>query len=168
MKNILIFVIATLALFIAMSGALFLKNKIIKNSLNTVNIYFVKQNQNSKAVLKPVKRIIKPDENRLDTAIAELLKGPDPSELKKRFSSEIPPETKLLEITEKPDRVVINLSQKFESGGGSSSMNTRVLQVSYTASDAVKKPVYLELEGKEVKYIGGEGIEITQPLPSVK
>ena len=44
-------------------------------------------------------------------------------------------------------------------------MSKRLEQLIYTALDAAdNKPVYLELDGKRVEFIGGEGVEVPQPF----
>ena len=44
-------------------------------------------------------------------------------------------------------------------------MALRLEQITNTALDSVdKKPVYLEIEGERIKYFGGEGVMVPQPL----
>ena len=44
-------------------------------------------------------------------------------------------------------------------------MALRLKQLINTALDSVdKKPIYLEIEGEQIKYLGGEGIMVPQPL----
>jgi len=137
----------------------------VKNNQNSVSVYFVKVKNNQETSVLPVKRKIESNQTPIKTAIVELLKGPSPNEQKSGYYTEIPKNTALLGINENSDRIVINLSKDFEAGGGSESMSMRLKQVNYTAVDAAKnKPVYLELDGKQVKYIGGEGVEVPQPL----
>jgi len=131
---------------------------------NSVAIYFVESYDNEFS-LTPVKRKIHKGEDRLKIALNELLKGPDKNEKNLGYFTEIPEETKIIEIKEAPERVIINLSQEFEQGGGSASMTLRLKQLVNTVLDSVEeKPVYLELNGKQVKHIGGEGVMVPQPL----
>ncbi|KAB8330785.1 spore germination protein [Scytonema tolypothrichoides VB-61278] len=77
----------------------------------------------------------------------------------------IPPGTKLLGVKTASDGIHVNLSQEFESGGGSSSMMGRVGQVVYTATGIDKNAkVYIEVNGKPLEVLGGEGLELEQPL----
>ena len=59
----------------------------------------------------------------------------------------------------------MNLTRNFEYGGGTKSIQNRIKQIKLTVdSFNLKKPVYLYLDGKQVEYMGGEGIYIEQPL----
>lgn len=132
---------------------------------NSVAVYFARSLGENTYRLDSVRRKIYESENRLEIAIAELLKGPVKNEKKLGYFSEIPLATRLIEIKETPQRTVINLSEEFEAGGGSSSMTLRLEQLINTVLDVVaEKPVYLEINGEQVKYIGGEGVSVPQPL----
>lgn len=97
----------------------------------------------------------------LEGALKSLLTGPaDPA-----FSTTIPQGTKLREVYLKADGVHVDLSEEFTTGGGSASMTGRVAQVLYTASslDPTAK-VWINVEGKPLEVLGGEGLLIDQPL----
>ncbi|MGD1909428.1 MAG: GerMN domain-containing protein [Rivularia sp. (in: cyanobacteria)] len=97
----------------------------------------------------------------LKAAMTSLLAGPTEG----TGSSTIPQGTKLLGIQAKGDEIRVNLSEEFQLGGGSASMIGRVGQIVYTAT--ALKPnakVYLELNGEKVEVLGGEGLELQQPL----
>lgn len=130
-----------------------------------VLVYFVKPVSEIKEKILPVQRPIKYHKSKIFTAINELLKGPSSAEKKANFRTEIPKTTKLINIKENHNTIIINLSKEFESGGGTDSMETRLKQLTYTARDAsAGRKVFLELNGKKVNYIGGEGINVPQPL----
>jgi len=80
-------------------------------------------------------------------------------------SSTIPKGTKLLSLNVGNDGIYVNLSEEFTTGGGSSSMMGRIGQVLYTAtSQDPNAKVYIEVNGKKLDALGGEGLELEQPL----
>lgn len=80
-------------------------------------------------------------------------------------SSTIPSGTKVLGVKIENDTVRVNLSDKFTSGGGSASMTGRVGQVVYTATSLnPNAKVYIDVNGKQLDVLGGEGLELDQPL----
>lgn len=133
---------------------------------NNLKIYFVKTSKMSKkTVIFPVSRTICKGNCNVKNAVEELLKGPTSNEKKVGLFTEIPSKTILIDIKENKKSIIVNLTKDFESEGGSESMVIRLKQLSYTVDDLKnKKPVYLEVEGQKVEYLGGEGIEVKQPL----
>lgn len=80
-------------------------------------------------------------------------------------SSTIPSGTKVLGVKIENDTVRVNLSDKFTSGGGSASMTGRVGQVVYTATSLnPNAKVYIDVNGQQLDVLGGEGLELDQPL----
>lgn len=127
-----------------------------------VTIYWLKDTGNR---LEPVPQTIatatqQPDET-LETAFESLLAGPKDG----TASTTIPEGTKLLGLQMKPDGIHVNLSQEFTTGGGSAAMTGRVAQVLYTATTLEPSAkVWIEVEGKPMEILGGEGLELQQPL----
>ncbi|MBW4594082.1 MAG: GerMN domain-containing protein [Brasilonema angustatum HA4187-MV1] len=108
-----------------------------------------------------VKALGKSPNEVLEGAFQQLLAGPTESS----ETTTIPQGTKLLGVKAASDGVHVNLSEEFESGGGSSSMMGRVGQVLYTATAVDKNAkVYIEVNGKPLETLGGEGLELEQPL----
>jgi len=165
-KNLIILAISLFIVIILLLASLFLLTRSEKlTEKNSVPVYFVKSFSKQDFRLTPVRRKISPDNSRILNAVTELLKGPSAAEKKAGFYTEIPLTTKLIEIKENPESFIINVSKDFESGGGSTSMSMRLKQLVNTALDSAKnKPVYLELNGKKVDFIGGEGVIVSQPL----
>ena len=165
MKKSKNFILSLMGVIVLISIVFLLVKSIRLTDKNSVKVYFVKSIHTTDFRLTPVRRKFSPDKSRISIAMAELLKGPSKKEKKAGFYTEIPSTTKLIEITETPKEVTINISKDFESGGGSTSMIMRFEQLVNTALDAAKdKPVYLELNGKKVDFIGGEGVIVSQPL----
>jgi spore germination protein GerM len=77
----------------------------------------------------------------------------------------IPEGTKLLAVSRAGSVLKVDLSSRFESGGGSLSMQLRVAQVVYTGTQFEGvNAVRILIEGKRVDAIGGEGIVVAEPL----
>lgn len=130
-----------------------------------VYVYFTKLVNKDIPQIAPVKREVPKNRKPLSVAIFALLMGPTPEERQLGYSTEIPQEANLIGLQEWPDKIVINMTKGFETDGGSASMKARLDQLIYTITGVEnEKPVYLEIEGKRVDYIGGEGVEVTQPL----
>lgn len=101
-----------------------------------------------------------PDEQ-LSTALKRLIKGPANSDV----TSSIPPETKLNSLKVQKDGVHVDLNKAFTRGGGSVDMQGRLGQIIYTASSLnPADPVWISVEGEPLKVLGGEGLEISQPM----
>ncbi|MBD0346500.1 MAG: GerMN domain-containing protein [Coleofasciculus sp. Co-bin14] len=107
-----------------------------------------------------VKNSDKPSEI-LEVSLKSLLTGPS----ERGFTSTIPQGTKLRDVALEADGVHVDLSKEFTTGGGSASMTGRVAQVLYTASslDPAAK-VWISVDGKPLEVLGGEGLELDQPL----
>ena len=128
----------------------------IKKNKYVHNCYFYSHNGN----LVMIKRELnfKPS---LENSIAVLLKGPLISEAKKGIYSEIPANVDLISVKRLDDKVIVDLSSNFGNGGGSKSISNRVKQLSKTVKiHEPSKNVYLYINGKEVEYLGGDGVYI--------
>ena len=135
-----------------------------KTSVN-IDIYFLALDANSNGIYKKVKRELPLGQSKINFAITELLKGPNLVEKTSGAYSEIPSSTKLLNIKELENKIIIDLSSDFQNGGGTDSIYSRMMQLIKTSlANSGNKKIYLHLNGKEIKFIGGEGIMVTQPL----
>lgn len=131
-----------------------------------VNVFFIGKNENNEEIYRAVKRVYNKDVDgsKIKYAINCLILGPKPNEKDKGVYTEIPSGTQLLSVTEKPDKVIINLSGTFAMGGGTESVYKRLFQLIKTAQRNTEKPVYLYINGQQADVIGGDGIMLTQPL----
>lgn len=130
----------------------------------TVEVYLLKDTGKSLALVpQPVKVQADADKPKqiLEAAFQTLLaEHPNGSN-----TNTIPKRTRLLDLNLKNDGIHVNLSDDFTSGGGSSSMIGRIGQVVYTATSLDKNAkVYIDVNGKRLDIIGGEGLELEQPL----
>ncbi|MBW4620998.1 MAG: GerMN domain-containing protein [Cyanosarcina radialis HA8281-LM2] len=135
----------------------------VPSTEKTVNIYWLKDTgQRLEVVPSPIK--IEGSNNPdaiLTGAFKTLLSGPTDSKL----ATTIPSGTKLRSVRVRQDGIHVDLSSEFTSGGGSASMTGRVAQVIYTATSL--KPgdrVWIDVDGKRLEVLGGEGLELEQPL----
>ena len=139
--------------------------KVDKEQLQFVNIYFLALDSNNNGIYKVVKREVPLGVDKFDFAINELLKGPNIIEKTSGTYSEIPQTTKLLGIKQKGNKIIIDFSSDFQYGGGTDSIYSRMMQLIKTSiENSENKKIYLYLDGKQIKFIGGEGIMISQPL----
>lgn len=131
----------------------------------TADIYFLALDSDGNGIYKKVTREVTTGEDKLEFAIKELLKGPNLVEKSMGAYSEIPKTTKLLAIKNKGSKVIIDFNSDFQYGGGTDSIYSRMMQLIKTAiNNTENKKIYLYLDGKQVNFIGGEGIMISQPL----
>lgn len=133
------------------------------SSQKTVQVYWLKSSGSKiEVVPAPVKiEAGVKSENILEGAFNRLLAGPnDPA-----YSSTIPKGTQLRNLDVREDGVHVDLSQEFTAGGGSASMTGRVAQILYTATSINPNTnVWIDVEGKRLEVLGGEGLVLDQPL----
>ncbi|MGQ9866448.1 MAG: GerMN domain-containing protein [Pseudanabaenaceae cyanobacterium] len=117
--------------------------------------------QDNGFVVVPVAVFANSTEEAIASALHALKGNPPANDL----YSAVPPETEILSVTAKDGEVRINLSAAFGQGGGSASMMGRLVQVLYTATSLdPEAKVFLSVEGQPLTWLGGEGIEVLQPL----
>lgn len=101
---------------------------------------------------------------RAAAALEALLAGPAADE-QAGAATAIPQGTRLLDLTLGDGTAVVDLSREFESGGGSLSMQLRVAQIIYTATQVEGvDSVRFAIEGRQVDTIGGEGVIVDHPM----
>ncbi|MBW4643527.1 MAG: GerMN domain-containing protein [Goleter apudmare HA4340-LM2] len=126
------------------------------------DVYWLKPTDKSfNLVPQPIQVAATQPNQVLEKAFENLLAGPTEGS----DSTTIPQGTKLLGLKAENDEVRVNLSEEFTSGGGSSSMMGRIGQVVYTATSLNENAkVYIDVDGKPLAILGGEGVELEQPL----
>ena len=138
--------------------------------LNTkeVKIYFTKSKTPSDIVFVPITRKIPKEDTVVDGALRELFLGPTKQEELKGIMTEVPVGTRLIKVEESEDEILIDVSSQYVTGGGSATVQLRYLQLYKTLNNLEPdKKIYLQIDGKNIKAIGGEGLEITQPLSKI-
>jgi len=132
-------------------------------SEKAVKVYWLKDTGNHFAVVPSSIALQNSDKPStvLEDAFKSLLAGStDP-----KLTTTIPQGTKLKSLEVRDDGVHVDLSQEFTSGGGSASMTGRLAQVIYTATSLnPNAKVWIDVEGKKLDVLGGEGLEIEQPM----
>ncbi|MGW5470062.1 GerMN domain-containing protein [Streptomyces chartreusis] len=98
-------------------------------------------------------------------ALRALLAGPDGYERAHDRTTAIPSGTTLNSVAVNSHVATVDLSERYDDGGGTSSMRARLAQVVFTATrfPAIDK-VRFELDGKPVTAFGGEGIVLNKPV----
>jgi spore germination protein GerM len=124
-------------------------------------VYWIESRKN-KLIAIPIAVKDKSNDQAIASALNTLIAEKPPES---NLYSAIPVNTKVLSLTDKNKEIRVNLSQDFTKGGGSSSMQGRIIQILYTATSIEPNAkVYLSVEGKPLNYIGGEGLEVPQPM----
>jgi spore germination protein GerM len=96
------------------------------------------------------------------SALEALMKGPQGAlEHDLQMSTQIPDGTVLHSAEVQGDTATVDVSESFESGGGSFSMQARVAQIVFTATrfPGVTQ-VKFEIDGTPVRSVGGEGVMV--------
>ena len=131
-----------------------------------VNVYFIGKNEHGEEVYKAVKREYSQDVDgsKIRFAVTSLVNGPKPDEKQRGVYTEVPVDSKVINITEYSDKVIVNLNSAFVTGGGTESLYKRLYQLIKTVKLNSTLPVYLYVDGQRADVVGGEGIMLSQPL----
>ncbi|MDN3029202.1 GerMN domain-containing protein [Streptomyces sp. S.PB5] len=98
-------------------------------------------------------------------AVRALLAGPSRAESRHARTTAVPAGTELRSVVIRDRVATVDLSGRYDDGGGSLSMRARLAQVVFTVTrfPTVDK-VAFEIEGEPVKHFGGEGVVLNAPV----
>jgi hypothetical protein len=98
-------------------------------------------------------------------AVRALLAGPSGTEAGHGRTTAIPSGTTLRSLAVRDKVATVDLSGRYDDGGGTLSMRARLAQVVYTVTryPSIEK-VRFQLDGKPVTSFGGEGIVLNRPV----
>lgn len=96
--------------------------------------------------------------------IRVLVSGPTAVQRSQGVGTAIPAGTRVRSVRVARGTATIDLTRRYESGGGSLSMQARLAQLVWTATalPGIER-VVLELDGRRVEAIGGEGLLVDRP-----
>ena len=138
------------------------------NDLREIKVYFTKSKAPEELSLVLASRKVSKEDSIVSASLKELFLGPTKTEELRGVMTEIPIGTRLIKVEESEDEVLVDLSSQYLTGGGSAAMQLRYLQIYKTLKKICPyKNIYLNVEGKSLKTIGGEGLEVTQPLTKI-
>jgi hypothetical protein len=127
---------------------------------NRLTVYLVRGAQ-----LTPVRRVTPSTAAVARAALTSLLTGPSATERRAGIGSTIPAGTALRSVAVRGGVAEVDLSSRFETGGGSTSMLLRVAQVVYTLTQfPTIRRVAFRIDGARVEAIGGEGVIVAPPV----
>ena len=132
-----------------------------------VRAYFVLGSFTGNEGLVPVLRAVPETKAVATAAMTALLAGPKGAELESRpaMVSAIPDGTRLLGVTVADGIATVDLSNEFESGGGSYSVQARLAQVVYTLTQfPTVDGVLFRIAGKPVTTFSSEGLVLDGPV----
>ncbi len=146
-----------------------INNSAVNNSVNnnsaqvpvqfSATAYLIAERGN-KFVAVPVQVATKNSEEAIASALKNMIEV-----RKANLYSAVPEGTKILGLDLNQNNIRLNLSKEFTNGGGSDSMRGRLIQVLYTATSLNPDGnLFLSVEGKPLESLGGEGVEVSQPL----
>jgi hypothetical protein len=101
----------------------------------------------------------------LKAALTALLEGPAAAEQGSGVDSAVPAGTRLLDVAVANDgQTTVDLSVEYGTGGGTLSMEARVAQVVFTATQFPNvTQVLFRMDGSTIEFLGGEGLILTEP-----
>ncbi len=132
----------------------------------TARVFFVLVDNDGETRLHGVQRKVSPDGPPLTSVLRELLAGPTAAERRRDLISLFPEEVELHRVSVHDGTAVIDLGQAFRfSSLGRQGLLARLQQLVYSATEfPTVDAVQVLIDGKNVDYLGPEGIYIGEPL----
>ncbi|MGD1852316.1 MAG: GerMN domain-containing protein [Cyanophyceae cyanobacterium] len=134
-----------------------------KAVVQSLMVYWLKDTGRSLELTPLSTKVYAPDrpEDILMAALAQLFSQPPAQDV----GNAVPLETKILSVAVKKDGVHVDVSEGFIAGGGAASMMGRLGQLIFTATTLnPNAPVWISVAGEPLTILGGEGIEVMQPM----
>jgi hypothetical protein len=138
--------------------------KIVKKPLR-VKVYFLRVHAaTNKVSLVPVSRTVSAGIPLKET-IEKLISGPSSAEKRRGILTALPGNIRVNRVSIKGKSATIDFNSALGQGGGANILISRLDQVIYTATqfDDIAT-VYITINGKQRKTLGGEGLSIAGPL----
>jgi spore germination protein GerM len=129
-------------------------------------VYFITVNDDGAIHLKSVVRTVESGENHSRQALDILLSGPDSSEINKGLFSMIPKNSRLLSIQIKDRTAWCNFNEDFQFNDlGREGYIAQLAQIVFTLTEFEEiDNVQILIEGKQLDFLGADGISIRDPL----
>lgn len=122
-------------------------------------------NEGDALVLAPTTVMLEANPNQPERLIKARLERLFAGPVNGDVATSIPENTRLNRLEVKADGIHIDVSRDFTQGGGSASMQGRLGQVIFTATASdTDAPVWISVAGEPLRVLGGEGLEVTQPI----
>ena len=105
-------------------------------------------------------------EEKIKVTVALLLAGPTRAEKTTGYDSALPEGAEILGVRLEGDTAFLDFSPQIEEGGGTETMETRLRQIVYTATQfsGIERVRFL-INGQPIKYFSGEGLtEVEKPV----
>lgn len=134
------------------------------DSSQFVDLYFIQGN----GYATPVSTAVPSSPGVAAEAILALIAGPTAAQESEGLYSSVPSDTELLGLTVADSIARIDFSRKFEAGGGTFSMSSRLSQVVYTLTAfSTVDAVEFWLEGEPVTVFSTEGLVLDGPVDRI-
>jgi spore germination protein GerM len=129
-------------------------------------LYFIRLSGEGEVSLVKAAREIHTRDTPLTDTLRALTAGPSQEEQREGYTSLIPPESRLLSATVKDGVAIINFNEDFRFNSlGKEGYDGQLKQTVYTVTEFPNvQAVQFLINGKEIDYLGSEGVYIGRPV----